>query len=159
MKKIILTLPFLVFLLTSTHANDVITGAAQTGDGDDLVIEGQRIRLQGVDAPEWKQPCELNDGSEFFPGREAKAWLESIISNQIVSCDIETTDRYNRKIGTCYVQGKNLNQMLVQEGFAFTNARYTERYIEFEKEARADKKGLWRGKCEKPWDWRKKNPR
>ena len=159
MKKILFTLLFATSLFGTSFANDTITGFAQAGDGDDLVIEGQKIRLQGIDAPEWHQICELENGKEFYPGREAQAWLQSMVSNQMVSCHVEATDRYKRKVATCYVNGININEALMRQGFAFANSKYSERYEEFEKEARADKKGLWRGTCEQPWVWRKKNPR
>ena len=159
MGKIILSLLLSICFYSAESAAETITGKAEARDGDSLVIEGQRIRLKDVDAPERDQPCELENGEEFYPGREAKAWLQSIINNQIVSCEVETTDRYKRKVATCYVNDINIGEKLAHEGFSFANSLYSERYEAFEREAKDDKLGLWRGTCEQPWVWRKKNPR
>ncbi len=158
MRRFILFL-FLILFFGFSYGVETLTGTAQVGDGDDLVIEGQRIRLHGVDAPEWNQACLLDNGKDFYPGREAKVWLESFIALKVVSCNVETSDKYGRKVSTCFVDGRNINEMLVQKGFAFANEFFSDRYVEFQKEARSDKSGLWRGYCAMPWQWRKKNLR
>lgn len=51
------TIPALVITLLLT--TPVLAGSTRVIDGDTLELEGgQRVRLQGIDAPEMKQSCE-----------------------------------------------------------------------------------------------------
>lgn len=38
-------------------------------DGDSLEVAGREIRLHGIDAPEWDQPCYRPDGSAVTAAR------------------------------------------------------------------------------------------
>ena len=38
-----------------------LQGPARVIDGDTNEIVGQQVRLHGIDAPEWRQPC-IKDG-------------------------------------------------------------------------------------------------
>lgn len=146
----------LVLIASSTQAKD-LAGAAQVKDGDSLVVNGQEVRLHGVDAPEWKQPCTLPAGGEWHPGQEATAWLRSVLADRTVACKPEVRDSYGRVVATCYVDGKNLNEWLVREGWAQAYRRYSDRYVPAEDEARKAKRGLWRGDCQAPEGWRHRN--
>ena len=44
---------------------------------------------------------------------------------------------------------------MVRNGFAVAYKKYSKKYLTAEKEARKDELGLWKGKFEMPWDWRK----
>ncbi len=46
--------------LLATPALADVTGPARVTDGDTLEVQGQRIRLHGIDAPESRQLCRLN---------------------------------------------------------------------------------------------------
>ena len=47
-----------VVLLALSHvAQANVTGPATVIDGDTLVVAGERVRLQGIDAPELRQEC------------------------------------------------------------------------------------------------------
>ena len=47
-----------VALLALSHgAQADVTGPATIIDGDTIVVAGERIRLQGIDAPELQQTC------------------------------------------------------------------------------------------------------
>ena len=49
-----------IFCLLATPALADVTGPARVIDGDTLEIQGQRIRLHGIDAPESRQLCRLD---------------------------------------------------------------------------------------------------
>jgi endonuclease YncB( thermonuclease family) len=94
----------LVLLLFATLALADITGTARVIDGDTLDIEGQRIRLHGIDAPESRQTC-LVGHEVWLCGQEATRALESFIGGSPVTCQEQDVDRYGRTIATCRVRG------------------------------------------------------
>ena len=59
---------------------EISAGAAKVLDGDTLKIQGQRIRLHGIDALESRQLCRL-DGKSWQCGKdEANALTAALIS-------------------------------------------------------------------------------
>ena len=50
---------FVLLMALPMTAQSDITGQPRVIDGDTLEIQGQRIRLHGIDAPEGKQLCWL----------------------------------------------------------------------------------------------------
>ncbi|OFX12426.1 MAG: hypothetical protein A2516_10065 [Alphaproteobacteria bacterium RIFOXYD12_FULL_60_8] len=132
-----------------------ITGPASVRDGDSLFVLGREVRLSGVDAPEWDQKCAGPDGKPWLAGQEAAAWLRSRLDGQTVSCVTETMDRYHRAISTCFLGGENVNETLVREGWAVAYTRYSIRYVPAEDAAKAEGRGIWRGRCDPPEAWRR----
>ena len=65
-------------------------------------------------------------------------------------------DRYKRLIGECYKRNLNLNSWLVSNGHAVAYRKYSKKYIDDEDYARINKKGIWIGKFDMPWDFRRK---
>jgi len=59
-------------------------------------------------------------------------------------------------IFTNYKRNLNLNSWLVSNGYAVAYRKYSKKYISNEINAKNEKKGLWQGKFEMPWDFRKK---
>lgn len=82
-----------------------ITGKAVVVDGDTLRINGSRIRLHGIDAPESDQQCEDATGESYPCGRRATAALRSAVSGERVNCERRTVDRYGRIVAVCYADG------------------------------------------------------
>ena len=59
-----------ILCLLATPALADVTGPARVIDGDTLEVQGERIRLHGIDAPEIRQLCRL-DGKPWQCGKEA----------------------------------------------------------------------------------------
>jgi endonuclease YncB( thermonuclease family) len=126
-------------------------------DGDTIVLNSKKIRLHGIDTPETKQKC-LNEKSiEYFCGLQATKELKNIIGKYQVSCIRKGKDRYGRLVSVCFVNGEDINALLVERGWALAYRKYSKDYVHQENQARINNLGLWSGKFTFPWEWRSKN--
>lgn len=140
--------------LTRAVEGPVIKGRARVIDGDGLRLEGDEIRLGGVDAFELHQAC---DGRPC--GSTARSALSALVSGQDVTCRPSDTDQYGRTVATCRVGGLDLGAEMVRGGHALAYRRYSTAYVDEESQARRDRAGAWSGPFENPEDWRRSHPR
>lgn len=127
-------------------------------DGDTLSIDGQRVRLWGVDAPEGKQTCQ-RDGVAWLCGQEAAKALRGLVVGKEVACREVDRDRYKRSVAVCSVGEMEINAWMVREGWALDYRQYSKgAYAHSEIVAREAKKGLWAGTFLHPWEWRRRKP-
>lgn len=134
-----------------------MTGVASIIDGDTIEIHGQRIRFNGIDAPESKQYCDDAKGFEYPCGRRSVEALDAFLSaSRPVQCTFVTWDRYHRFVGDCRrADGASAAAWMVEHGQALDWPRYSSgTYAAQQAKAQAAKVGLWVGKFEAPWDWR-----
>ena len=125
-------------------------------DADTLDVAGQRVRLQGIDAPESAQSCRRATGHRYRCGERATQALRTRIGTGAVTCTIEGRDRYNRALGICYAaDGTDLNAWLVSQGYALAYRRYSTKYVPEEDQAKAARTGIWAGEFVPPWAWRR----
>ena len=125
--------------------------------GDTIDIAGERIHLHGIDALETNQMCDHGDGCFkcAHTGVGAFTVWFMIQPNASVFCDYQKRDRHKRIIGTCFIDGQNINALLVRAGWAVADRRYSKDYVEEEEAARKAKRGMWEGKFVTPEKWRK----
>jgi endonuclease YncB( thermonuclease family) len=69
-------------------------------DGDTLRCGRERVRVQGVYAPELREPG----------GQEAKARLQQRIDSGSLRVERHGRDKYGRTLGRVYVDGRRINQ-------------------------------------------------
>ena len=138
---------------TAGRATDLV-GIPRVIDADTLAFGKIHVRLIGVDAPELRQPCTQFDGSVWFPGRVATAWLRSLIRGVSVGCHGRTSDRYGRIVARCYAGGVDLGRALVAAGWAVPYMDTDNRYGATAAAARAAELGMHIGQCADPADWR-----
>lgn len=106
-------------------AKEDIFGPAKVVDGDTLVVDGTRIRMFGIDAPETKQSCDLK-GKNYTCGLSSKAALEKEIAGAPVRCEPKQKDLYGRTVAICRLappgsksgEGEDINAWMVSEGWA-----------------------------------------
>lgn len=138
-----------------------IAGRASVIDGDTIEIHGNRIRLEGIDAPESSQLCQDAAGRRYRCGQSAAMYLDGMIAGKPVSCAVSSHDRYGRAVAECFisVDGKStsLNAQMVYGGQAIAYRRYSREYVDEEDAARAARLGLWTGTFEEPEAWRRAN--
>lgn len=137
--KLILTCLFLLltFVCFATTAKVV-----RIIDGDTFETDsGDKVRLIGINAPEI---------SDIF-GPEAKQYLTDLIFNKVVDLQPDDMnkdrDRYHRLLRYVILDGVDINEKLVSEGFAFAYLKYGfSKSLEYERaqrEARESNKGIW----------------
>ena len=85
----------------------------------------------------------------------------------MLECSYKNLDKYGRIIGKCISHFKSanslktesirLNWLMVRYGHAIEYKRYSKgEYSKAENLAKKEKRGIWRGKFDKPEDWRRK---
>ena len=76
MKKIlgILVLSYLLVGCTTIETKKVKSDSIKIVDGDTIVLNGEKIRFSGIDAPELKQTC-MKDDQKVFCGMFVKMLL------------------------------------------------------------------------------------
>jgi len=124
-------------------------------DGDTVTIQGTRIRLACIDAPESSQTR----------GEDSKLTLQQLIGNRIPQVTRLDKDRYGRTVGLLMVDNRNLNLEMVRQGQAFVYRQYLStcpslvrtQLLSAEAQARNKKIGVWQDDPpDYPWNFRKK---
>jgi endonuclease YncB( thermonuclease family) len=129
-------------------------------DGDSFAIGPEKLRLDGIDAPEYRQTCKDAAGRDWECGKAARAALEQMLRQPGVSCITEARDSYARSIVTCSSTGtKDIGAAQVAKGMAVSNEYYEIRdYGDEEDAAREAKNGIWAGTFARPSEWRAAQP-
>ena len=149
MKKLFLYV-FLVLMICSVGFADNL----KIIDGDTIILNGEKIRFSGIDAPELKQTC-IKSGQKVFCGIFSKKLLIKKIGNETPTCIREGKDTYKRILAECFINGESLSSFLVRNGYAFAYRKYSKKFIKDEEFAKMNKLGIWSMKFEYPWNFRK----
>lgn len=131
----------------------IIAGPAQVINGRMLVIAGQTIRLQAIDAP----PAELicRDGAwEYKCGADSRKALEQLVGNRPVDCESVFTDDGVINAICQSEQGIDIAAALVESGWAVADLRRSSRYLPQQVKAQDQGLGLWRNNFAHPEQWR-----
>ena len=143
MLKFILPITFLLFSCGKNSTYYVV----RVVDGDTIVVqdgkEQRKIRLSGINTPETKDP---RKPEECF-GKEASYALKTLILGKNVEIDFQGKDKYNRDLGYVSLNGKSINETMIEGGFAFHydkyDHKYENKYENLEQNAISQGKGLW----------------
>lgn len=137
------------------------SGIAKVTDGDSIKVDDKKIRLMGIDAPEYSQTCFDANYEEYSCGKTSKEFLMKLANNKEVKCYYAKFDKYNRYLSECYVGETMINQEILRNGmgvtynFGPTNPEMTR----LEAEAQEKKIGIWQGAFQLPKDYRKSHQR
>lgn len=123
-------------------------------DGDSLVVDGTEVRLTGIDAPEYRQDCRDTDGRSYDCGRQARDTLRRLVGGAEIACNSHDTDRYGRAVAQCRSGSIDIAGEMVRLGWAIAIREEGIVYLDEEREAKAAKRGLWRGRFDRPSEWR-----
>lgn len=115
----------------------LVEGVATAKDGDDVIVQGIDMRLQGIAAPE-------DNGRKRQPGGpEATANLQKLVGGKNIACTPDGTKARGRPVVTCTIGGVDVGQLQVEQGFARDCPRYSKgRYAAAEQRARASGRDL-----------------
>lgn len=123
-------------------------------DGDTFWVDngtekGLKIRFIGIDAPESRRMFNREIG---YYGKEAKLYLTELLNNKKVKLvsDIDPLDQYGRTLSYVYLEdGTFVNAELIKNGFAVLmtvppNVAFADYFAKLQKQARLNKRGLWK---------------
>lgn len=148
----------LVFALAQTALAQTYTGQViRVSDGDTLNIRYQggilRVRLAEIDAPEIGHGRQKPGQTD---GQPARAALAALVAGQTVRVE-QTGTSYKRVVGRVYVGDRDINALLVQQGWAWVEPRYARdpRLYVWQRQARSAGRGIWANPyVVAPWQWR-----
>jgi endonuclease YncB( thermonuclease family) len=103
----------------SQPVGDLI-GVASVIDSDTIEIYGTRVRLSGFDAPEHGRTW---SGVNVY--QRASFALSDFIGARTVSCALTGAKTYEREVGTCSVDGRDIGELMVEAGWARDWPRYS----------------------------------
>jgi micrococcal nuclease len=145
---------YVLLSLSYSESAEILEGlVVSIADGDTLTLqvdgEFHRIRLSEIDTPERDQPW----------GNESKAALVFKVEDALIQVTVVDADRYGRKVGKVWLDGRDVNRELVNEGHAWVYERYLldETLMDDQELAKSEERGLW-GLPEPipPWQWRRR---
>ena len=119
-KKSILILFLLIVFSSEINAKLPTTIIKSCYDGDTCTtIDGEKIRLACIDTPEIK-----GKKADPIPAKEARDFLNNLLSNKKVSIRRVTYDKYDRTVGELFINGINVQELIVQKGYGKIYKRY-----------------------------------
>lgn len=139
-------------------------GAANAVSGDTLRLNGQTIRLSGIEAPEIEQSCggqargeargegrsEGRAEPRWKCGEAARTQLRDFVRGKQVRCELAS----GGEKGLCRVGTQDIAAELVTRGAVFAQQGLFSSYGRLEQDARNAKRGLWKGVPERPEAYR-----
>ncbi len=89
-------------------------------EGDTFLLSGERIKLVGVDAPEWRGPrCE----SELQLALRAKQRLAALLAEGRLKVERQGKDIYGDTMAHVSVDGRDIGATMLDEGLALPYQR------------------------------------
>lgn len=126
-----------------------VRGVPRIVDGDTLALEGFRVRIAGIDAPELAQSCG-RAGETWACGVAARDHLHEI-AGEAITCQPVDRDRWGRIVAVCRAGAVDLGARMVGAGWAVA----VDRYRADELAARVAARGIWSGPFDHPAEWRR----
>jgi endonuclease YncB( thermonuclease family) len=114
-----LTIALLALAFSQANAASLIGKVVRVADGDTVTVldvsnTQHRIRLQGIDAPERKQPF----------GRKSGEYLANAVAGKTVVVEWDKRDRYGRIVGKVVLEGEDMNLRQIEGGLAWHYKKY-----------------------------------
>ncbi|WP_024985216.1 thermonuclease family protein [Brevibacillus borstelensis] len=139
---------------TSTENNpaNISAKVLEVVDGDTIKVQingkEETVRFLLVDTPETKHPTY---GEQPF-GKEASNFVKELLSGKTVELEQDVNngpDKYGRLLYYVYVDGKSVQEQLLEKGLArvayvyVPNVKYVDKYHEIQAKAQKAGVGIW----------------
>jgi len=152
----------LLCLVIQVSDGDTLTARCNTHAAAGKAEQTIRVRLDGIDAPEHRQPW----------ANQARRALRALVLKKTVELRCRKTDAYQRQICTVWTtppanpkgaRTVDAGLSLLKQGLAWWYQHYAheqapaqrEQYRQAEQQARRQRTGLWKAaKPVAPWAWR-----
>lgn len=147
-------LPFREEKTTAAQKNTVPVTLDHVVDGDTLSVtfdgetKAKTVRLLLIDTPESVKP---NTPVQPY-AKEASNYMKELVTNKKLTLEYDAggaTDKYGRVLAYVYADGKNINEIMLKEGYARLayvyepNTRYLSDFKKAETEAKKNNKNIW----------------
>ncbi len=152
---------FVFCVVTTGKAGDHLQATVvKVVDGDTIQVRyngrSMRVRLWGIDTPEWSQPF----------SQVAKKYTAKLVENTEVELEEKDWDDYGRLVAIVTTEKKQcLNEELLRAGLAWVHIYYCKEarcdsWYALERKARKKRFGLWQDTSPiPPWVWKRKKQR
>jgi micrococcal nuclease len=84
-------------------------------DGDTIELGSMAIRFEGIAAPEGSEPG----------GAEATEAIEALVLGKELRCELTGKRTYDRCVAVCYLNGADVEALMVRNGFARDCPRFS----------------------------------
>jgi micrococcal nuclease len=139
-------------------AAPVLHGKARALDGDTVSID---FRFSGADAVESKQQCERR-GACYPCGKIAQNATARMLRSGEATIRLVGSSSYGRPVAIVSVDGADLGEELISQGFAVPAVEYLKReperaarYVAAFEDARSKGRGIHSGEWVEPKQWRR----
>jgi micrococcal nuclease len=94
----------------------ILTGTVtKVRDGDTIEVGKIPIRLNGVSAPELREPL----------GQTSKRFMRDLVDGKHVRCQLNGKKTYDRFVGVCYLGERDIGAAVIKAGLALDCPRYS----------------------------------
>lgn len=132
-----------------------VEGRAVPLAGDVFRIADSTYRLSGIEAPDPDQICRRSGNRRWRCGLAARDGLAQLVRGKIIRCTV-SGKQDGHMLARCTIDGQDVAASLVRRGHVFAEGGLLARYASIEKEARAERAGLWSSDAERPSEFRAK---
>ncbi|MCG8547189.1 MAG: thermonuclease family protein [Alphaproteobacteria bacterium] len=101
--------------MTTVQAESLI-GKPVIIDGDSVVVEGKRVRVWGIDAPEMGTRA----------GSRSKSYLRTLIGRNEIRCEDNGQRIQGQIMAQCFIGGVDIGRVMVLSGNAVEWRRYSQ---------------------------------
>jgi micrococcal nuclease len=117
MPRHITAILFLFLAMAPVKAADTaLTGTVDhVRDGDTIEVGNIAIRLNGVSAPELDEHL----------GPQSKNFMQELVLNKTIRCELNGEKTYDRVVGVCYLEGKDIGISVIENGLALDCPKYS----------------------------------
>ena len=98
------------------HAQTEVYGpVTHVRDGDTIKLGPIAVRLEGVSAPELTEKL----------GQQSKVFMRDLVIGKIVLCRLSGSKTYDRFVGVCFLDGRDIGASIIAKGLARDCPRYS----------------------------------